>query len=574
VTSKDGATGTGSDTSGGVTSAAAGATAGSALVLGTLAAGQFLMTLDSSVMNVSIAYVANDLGTTVSGIQTAITLYTLVMASFMITGGKVGAIIGHRRAFAIGLVIYACGSATTALAPTLGVLIIGWSFLEGLGAALIMPAIVALVAGNFAADKRTSTYGLIAAAGAVAVAAGPLIGGAVTTFASWRWVFAGEVVVVAFILVAVRRIADSPLPETRPSIDLVGSLMSIVGLASVVLGVLRSGTWGWVQPKPGAPEILGLSPVLWLVAGGLLVLWLFLLWQSRLERLDREPLVRPSMLANRQLSGGLTMFGVQFFLQSGIFFTVPLFLSVVLELSAVQTGVRLIPLSIALLLAAVGIPKIWPAASPRRVVRVGLLLMSAGTLVLVGGLDPGASAAIVTVPMVLIGLGIGALASQLGAVTVSAVPDEQSAEVGGLQNTASNLGASLGTALVGSVLLSSLAVTLAGGIQSNPDIPDSVKSQATVQLEGGVPFVSSSQLSDELAATDLDPAVADEIVEENDTARYAALRTALSVVVVVGLGSLFLTSRIPDRAPGSTPTPEPERQERRPRGRRDPVRPD
>ena len=182
-------------TSAGTTTATA--TAASAGVLATLAASQFLMTLDSSVMNVSIATVASDIGTDVTGIQTAITLYTLVMASLMITGGKVGSILGRKKAFAVGCVIYGVGSFTTSLAPNLAVLLIGWSLLEGIGAALIMPAIVALVATNFDRPDRPRAYGLVAAAGAVAVAAGPLIGGALTTYASWRWVFAGEVVIIA-----------------------------------------------------------------------------------------------------------------------------------------------------------------------------------------------------------------------------------------------------------------------------------------------------------------------------------------------------------------------------------------
>ena len=183
---------------------------GTGLVLMTLASAQFLMTLDSSVMNVSIATVAQDVGTTITGIQSAITLYTLVMATLMLTGGKIGAIIGRRRAFAIGLVIYAAGSLTTALAPNLGILILGWSFLEGIGAALIMPAVVALVAVNFPPERRPSAYGLIAAAGAIAVAAGPLIGGAFTTYASWRYVFVGEVVIAFVILALTRRIQDAP----------------------------------------------------------------------------------------------------------------------------------------------------------------------------------------------------------------------------------------------------------------------------------------------------------------------------------------------------------------------------
>ena len=217
-------------------------------VLLTLCAAQFLMALDSSVMNVSIATVASDLGTTITGIQTAIVLYTLVMAMLMVTGGKVGSIIGRKRAFVIGCVIYCAGSLTTSLAPTLGWLIFGWSFLEGVGAALIMPAIVALVAGNFAADGRPRAYGLVGASGAIAVAVGPLIGGLATTYASWRWVFAGEVLVGAVILLFARKVADAPIDE-HPRLDRLGAVLWAGAMGFVIIAVLRSSTWGLVPPR-------------------------------------------------------------------------------------------------------------------------------------------------------------------------------------------------------------------------------------------------------------------------------------------------------------------------------------
>src|ERR1700754_973818 len=279
------------------------ATQATGIVLVTLASGQFLMALDSSVMNVSIATVAEDLDTTVTGIQTAITLYMLVMASLMMTGGKLGQMLGRKRTCGIGCVIYGCGSFTTSIAPNLAVLLLGWSILEGIGAALIMPAIVALVATNFEQSERPRAYGMVAAFGAIAVAVGPLIGGVFTTYASWRWVFAGEGLIVAVILVLMRRMADAP-PDEGAKLDLVGTALSALGLGLVVFGILQGGTWGFVSPKPGAPEWLGLSPVLWLVLAGGLVLRGLLAWEERRAREGASFLLNPLLLEKERRAGG------------------------------------------------------------------------------------------------------------------------------------------------------------------------------------------------------------------------------------------------------------------------------
>jgi EmrB/QacA subfamily drug resistance transporter len=528
--------------------------AGAGLILFTLATGQFLMTLDTSVMNVSIATVANDLGTTVTGVQTAITLYTLVMASLMVLGGKIGTIMGRKRAFSLGCIIYGCGSMTTALSPNLTVLIIGWSFLEGIGAVLIMPAIVGLVAGNFPPAGRPKAYGLIAAAGAMAVAVGPVIGGFMTTYFSWRYVFAGEVIIVIAILFLARRAADEPVGQ-RPHLDLVGAAVSAVGLALVVLGVLKSSTWGWFLPKEGAPSLFGLSLTIWFIIAGLFLLWLFLRWQGRLENAGKEPLISPALLRIRQLTGGLITFLFQFLIQAGLFFIVPLFLSVVLGLSPMATGVRLLPLSLSLLVAAVGIPRAFPNANPRRVVRIGLLALIAGILVLIAGLEVGADSSIVFVPMLIIGFGIGALASQLGNVTVSAVPTEKSSEVGGLQNTASQLGASIGTALAGSVLIAALTASFLAGIEQNPNVPQEAKSQANTNLAAGAPFISDKDVEARMTEAGYSQDQIDIAVKQNEESQIDGLRAALSVLAVVGVVALFFSGRIPKLQPGSEPAP-------------------
>jgi MFS family permease len=520
------------------------------IVLLTLAAGQFVMALDTTVMNTAIATVAKDLDTTVTGIQTAITLYTLVMASLMITGGKVGEILGRRRAFSIGCVVYAVGSFTTSLAPNLTVLIIGWSFLEGLGAVLIMPAIVALVASNFGKPARPRAYGLVAAAGAIAAALGPVIGGVFTTYASWRWVFAGEVVLILVILLLARRINDRPAEE-GVRLDLVGTALSAAGLALIVLGVLRSGTWGFVQPKPEAPQWLGLSPVIWLVIAGGVVLGLFLWWESRRLERGEGALIDPGLLRNIQLRSGVTSFLFMFLIQAGIFFVVPLFLSISLGLSAVETGVRLLPLSLTLLAFAVGVPKLLPNANPRRVINLGFMALFAGLVLLVALLDAGAGPEIVTWPLLLAGSGLGAMASQLGSVTVSAVSDEQSGEVGGLQNTGTQLGASIGTALAGAVLISALTASFFTGIQGNPDVPAGVASKARTELSGGVPFLSDADLKTALSEADVPPATADAVVEANAQSRIDGLRAAVSILALLTLVALLFTRGLPTVQPGA-----------------------
>ena len=522
-------------------------TVGGVLLL--LGSAQFLMTLDSSVMNVSMASIAADLGTTITGIQTAIALYTLVMAAFMITGGRLGAIMGRRRAFVTGLCIYAVGALTTSLAPNLAVLILGWSILEGIGAVLILPAVVSLIAGNFGPGERPRAFGMIAAASAIAVALGPVIGGFATSVLSWRYVFAGEVVFAAVIVLMASRLEEGP-PATDARQDPLGTLLSALGLVMIVLGALRSTEWGFIAPNAGAPQLLGISLSLWLVVGGLVVLVAFWLWERRVELAGGQPLVRPSMLRNRQLRSGLTVFFFQYFVEGGGFFIVPVFFSIALGLSAIETGLRILPLSIALLAAAIGVPRLLPHASPRRIVQASLLLITLSSLLLVLAIGQQLDDLLVTFTMVLFGLGSGALASQLGSVTVSAVREEQSSAVGGLQQTATNLGLSLGTAIAGSVLIASLSAGFVNDVSNDPSLPPDVLTEIDTQFPDGLPFVSTTELESALTENNVPADTTAQIVAINSAAQDRALQVSVLLLGVLAALALVATRHLPDRQPG------------------------
>jgi Na+/melibiose symporter-like transporter len=300
-----------------------------------------------------------------------------------------------------------------------------------------------------------------------------------------------------------------------------------------------------------------MSPVVWLFLAGIAVMLLFRLWEERMEEAGREPLVTPGLLKNRQLSGGLIMFFFQYLVQMGVFFTVPLYLSIALGLSALETGARLLPLSLTLLAAALGIPRLLPTVSPRRVVQAGILLLLAGTLVLLGGLTPSSGPEVVFVPLLLIGLGIGALASQLGAVTVSALPDERSPEVGGVQNAVTNLGASFGTAVAGSILIAAMTTAFLTHIDNNPAVRDEVAQKANVELASGIPFLSDADLTSALKDAGLTQQETQAALDANAHARITGLRAALAVLAALALVSLFFTGRIPSRPIGSEAEPAP-----------------
>jgi MFS family permease len=510
--------------------------------------------LDSSVMNVAISQIVDDLDTTIQGVQTAITLYTLVMAAFMLLGAKLGDILGRNRAFAIGLAIYGVGSLTTALSPNLAVLLVGWSGVEGLGAVLVVPAIAALTAASYEGRERALAYALLGGIAAVAVAAGPLIGGWVTTEFSWRYVFAAETVVVIAILLVRGQIARAPGAERRPQLDIVGVILSSAGLGLVVFAILRSSVWGFVQPRTpptiNGTEItpLGFSVVPFMVLGGLALLWAFVAWQQRRARLGRDQLLDTTLLAISQLRAGLsTLVGQQLVLM-GTFFVIPVYLQVVLGLDAFETGKRLLPLSVAMLVFALLGPRVAARRSPRTVAQLGLVAVSIGASVMLATLDVKLNDTGFKVALALIGAGAGLLASQLGNVIMSAVAPTQTSEAGGLQGTAQNLGSSLGTAIIGAVLLASLATGFSERITDNPAVPAAARETIVAKAEQGIDIVPVTAVEDAAVKGGLTPDQARAVAADYGDAQLDALRLSLGAVALAALLSLWFTRRLPTAA--------------------------
>ena len=514
---------------------------------------QFLMVLDTAVMNVSISQLVHDFDTTVTTIQAVITLYALVMAALMITGGKLGDILGRRRAFTIGIIIDAVGSGLTSVAPTVLVLALGWSIIEGTGAALVLPALAALVGANFKGKDRATAYGVIGGLSGAGIAVGPLLGGWVTTYLTWRLVFAGEVVLVLVILSVIRWINDAPPPAHRPHLDVVGSVLSATGLAMVVLGILQSGTWGWVKPRNSPITIFGFSLTPFLIAAGLVVLYLFRRWEARRERRKEDPLIRWRLFSIPVVRAGLSTLTAQNLILLGTFFVIPLYLQVVQGFNAFETGLRLLPVSVTMLVAAMAGPRLAGRRSPRAVVRAGLVIVFAAILWLLATIKPEIDDLSFAGAMALLGVGMGLLASQLGNVLQSSVEDEDRSEVGGLQYTAQNLGSSVGTALIGSILIGALAAAISIRVSNNADISNAVKSQVSVRLEAGISFVSASDVEKGLKNAHVPPGQVDALVTDYKEAQLSGLKAALLAAAGIALGSLLFTDNLPSAPPGSPP---------------------
>jgi len=519
-----------------------------------LASAQFLMVLDQSVMNVSISSLVHDFHTTVTTIQAVITLYCLVMAMLILTGAKIGDMIGRRRAFVIGLIIYACGSFLTAVSQSVATLALGWSVLEGIGASLVFPALAALIAGNFEGTRRKAAYAVIGGVAGAGIAVGPIVGGWATTVLTWRVVFIGEVFIAAFILIMTRKVADAPRPDPPPKLDVVGSVLSAAGLGVFVYGVLESSTWGWLKPKNSPITIFGFSLTIFVIAAGCVLLWGFVAWQRHREATKRDPLVHLSLAKIPPVRSGVIGLFSQNLILMGTFFVVPLYLQLVLGLSALGTGIKMLPISITMFVTAALGARLSNRFAVRTIVRTGLVVTIAGVLILLSTIKPTLANAGFAIGMGVLGIGMGLMISQLGNVIQSSVEESGRSEAGGLQFTGQQLGSALGVAFIGAIVLTGLTSTFVSNVQHDPRISSDVSAQVGVEAGSNLNFVSSTQIESAAKKAGLDQPTTAALVNDYETAQLRSLKAGLLGAALLALLSLGFTKELPHSRPSRRKT--------------------
>jgi MFS family permease len=426
-----------------------------------LALAQFIASYAATNMNVAISVIAKDLGTDVAGVQTAITLFTLTMAALMIPGSKLTDIWGRKRCFVVGLIVYGIGGLLALLSFGLPQLIVGYSLLEGVGSALMIPPIYILITVAFPDVKsRAKYFGVVSGAGGLGAAAGPLIGGLITSAISWRASFGLQVLVVAWIILLGRKIEEPAVSGPRPHFDVIGAVLSAAGLFFLVLGLLQSRTYGFFVSrtdfKIGSTVVIpkgSVSPVwLWVAIGAVFLAWFFLHVRSR-ERKGREVLLPLRLFRNKTSNLGLGTQSIQWLIMQGTFFATSVYLQEVNHYDAVKTGLMLTPATIGILAASAGADRFARRHPQRWLIIAGFLVTVVGMALLLA-LVRAHSGIVTWIPgLLLFGIGVGVMLTSSVNVVQSSFPDQDQGEISGLSRSVSNLGSSLGTALVGSILV-------------------------------------------------------------------------------------------------------------------------
>ena len=503
-----------------------------------LAMAMFVLVVDTSLMNVSISSVVHDLGTTVSGVQSAIALEALVSAAFILIGSKIGDLIGRKRAYVLGLLGYAVGALAMVLAQDLVAIIVFWAIIGGIGASLLLPSMQSLIHGNFEGAAQKKAYALVGAAAAIAAAVGPLLGGFITTYLSWRVGFLLEDVIIAVVLFNIRLVRDAPYTGPR-QIDLVGALLSVVGMGGVVLSIL---VWQEGGESVAALLVLGVA--------GLAAL---AFWLRRRKREGKPALLDPDLFKSKLFQYGITGQLLQQIALGGMMIALPIYLQMVLEYNALESGLSLAPLSLSMFAVAVVAGKKAAARRPAAIIRLGFALLTAGLVVLLPIVPRAHSGWWLVVPLLIAGCGLGLLVSQLNNYTLSPISEERVSEAAGVNSAGGSFGLSFGLAFAGAIMLATLSFTFTHKAEASDVLSQAQQEQVADALEHDAEVMSNTQLNEQLAGQPED--VRAEIISINTDARPLALQVALLIpflAAVLGLLNSFRMIRAPDPEPSSS----------------------
>jgi EmrB/QacA subfamily drug resistance transporter len=508
---------------------------GSVFLAVLLAMAMFVLVVDTSLMNVSISAVVHDLGTTVSGVQSAIALEALVSAAFILIGSKVGDLIGRKKAYVIGLLGYAVGALAMALTQSLAPVFIFWAIIGGIGASLLLPAMQSLIHGNFEGAMQKKAYALVGASAAIAAAVGPLLGGFITTYLSWRIGFLLEDVIIAVVLINIKLVKDVPYTGPR-RIDLVGAVLSVVAMGGLVLGIL---VWQEGGEAVGALIAFGAAAMAGLA-------W----WLRKRKREGKPALIDAGLFKERLFRYGATGQMLQQIALGGMMIALPIYLQMVLEYNAMKAGLSLAPLSLSMFAVALVIAKKGTKRRPAAIIRGGFALVALGMVVLIPFVPRVSSGWYLIPPLLIAGCGLGLLVSQLNNYTLSPIDEDHVSEAAGVNSAAGSFGLSFGLAFAGAILLASLSLLFTHTANSSDVLRPGEKQQVSKALEHDAEVMSNTQLEAQLSGQP--ERVQNEIIHINTVARHRALQIALLVPLLAALAGLvagFRMMGLPDPKP-------------------------
>jgi EmrB/QacA subfamily drug resistance transporter len=503
-----------------------------------LAMAMFVLVVDTSLMNVSISAVVRDIGTTVSGVQSAIALEALVSAAFILIGSKIGDLIGRKLAYVLGLLAYAVGALAMAFAQSLTAIIVFWAVVGGLGASLLLPAMQSLIHGNFEGAAQKKAYALVGASAAIAAAVGPLLGGFVTTYLSWRVGFLFEVAVIAVVLSGIRLVHDVPYTGSR-RIDLVGALLSVLAMGGIVLGIL---IW-----QEGGESVFGVLAI------GAVAMVLLVYWLRRRKRQGKPTLLDPDLFRSKVFESGVSGQLLQQIALGGTMIVLPIYLQMVLEYNALKAGLSLAPLSLTMFAVAVLAGKKAAKRRPAGLIRLGFAILTIGLVLLIPIVPRADSGWWLVIPLIIAGCGLGLLVSQLNNYTLSPISDERVSEAAGVNSAAGSFGLSFGLAFAGAIMLATLSLSFTSLATASTVLSPGEQQQVAHALETDAQILSNTQLEQQLAGHP--EKVQNEIIRINTDARHLALQIALLIPILAGgLGLLnsFRMMRLPDPVPSET----------------------